>query len=520
MRMHKNIKIINICLMITILINLIVVTNKVEAATFTVTSSKSTVTVGDTFTVTIDGTGLTGKYSVTGNSNVTISGDTSPWIENTKATVTCTAKSEGTATITVTPVTVADSTTGIDQSLSAKSINVTIKAKETTTPPSSGDNTGGGSTSGSTGGGTTTTPTAPKFTDVSKTVYTTGDINLRASWSTSSAATKVPNGTELRLTGTSTEKVNGYVWYRVTYNGQIKYVSKDLITETKPEEKSNNANLKTLAIEGVELTPAFSSEITEYSIKLENFEATDINITAEAEDEKSVVKVVGNTNIVIGENIITVTVTAEDGTTKIYTITAVKEETTAFGLSSLTVKDVELKDFRTERYDYEVRFEGLDKLEIEAIATEEGATIEILGNENFVEGENLITIIVTSADGTKSATYQIKATKLVVSAQEGTKEINIKAVLISTLIALIVVVIIIILITKYVKNNSVPVVDYEYNDNLDNKQDKKDTEFASEITPETDVVEENKTKTSKIDELFVEDIDETPRRRGRGKHSK
>ena len=518
MRMYKNIKVINICLIVAILINLIIVTNKVEAATFAVTSSKSTVTVGDTFTVTIDGTGLTGKYSITGNANVTISGDTSPWIENTKATVTCTGKAEGTATITVTPVTVADSTTGVDQSLSAKSVNVTVKAKETTPPPSNGGSTGG-STGGNTGGGTTTTPTAPKFTDVSKTVYTnTDNVNLRSSWSTSSAATTVPKGTELRLTGTSTEKVNGYVWYRVTYNGQIKYVSKDLITETKPEEKSNNTNLKSLSVEGVELTPAFSSDVTEYSGKLVDFKESYISVLAEAEDEKSIVRIVGDNDIKIGQNVITATVTAEDGTSKIYTITVVNEETTAFGLSSLTIKDVELKGFSTEKYDYKVSFEGLDKLEIEAIASEEGATIEILGNENLVEGENLITIMVTSADGSKTATYQIKATKLAVTAQEEGKEINMKAILISALIALVVLVVIIILIVRYVKRNSLPVVDYGYYDNLNNKEDKNDTEFASEIVPETDVVEETDVEA---DELYEEDIDDdTPRKRGRGKHSK
>ena len=517
--MKKNI--VKIILSLLLIFIIVLLTNTVQAASASISSggaSSVTVEVGKSVTITLNINAASWNVNVDGGglttSNTTTFVGYSDDASNTafSKTITYNTAKEGTYKITLSGDVTDENKTTAD---SAKgTVTVTVKAKETT-PPSSG-----GSTGGSTGGGTTTTPTAPKFTDVSKTVYATGDINLRSSWSTSSAATIVPKGTELRLTGTSTEKVNGYVWYRVTYNGQIKYVAKDLVTETKPEEKSNNANLKTLAIEGVELTPAFSSEVTEYSIKLENFEATDINIIAEPEDEKSVVKVVGNTNLVVGENIITVTVTAEDGTTKIYTITAVKEETTAFGLSSLTIKNVELKDFRTEKYDYKVSFEGLDKLEIEAIATEEGATIEILGNENLVEGENLITIIVTSADGTKSATYQIKATKLVVAAQEETKEINIKAVLISTLIALIVVVIIIILITKYVKNNSVPVVDYEYHDNLDNKQDKNDIEFASEITPETDVVEENKTKTSKVDELFVEDIDETPRRRGKGKHSK
>lgn len=438
--------------------------------------------------------------------------------ENTTVKLgTFTANTAGTYTITLSGYVVDGET--LSKTNVSGSVKITVNEPATTLPPSNGGSTGGntgGSTGGNTGGGTTTTPTAPKFTDVSKTVYTnTDNVNLRASWSTSSAATTVPKGTELRLTGTSTEKVNGYVWYRVTYNGQIKYVSKELITETKPEEKSNNANLKTLAIEGVELTPAFSTDVTEYSVKLVDFNGTDINVTAEAEDEKSVVKLVGNTDLKVGENIITVTVTAEDGTTKIYTITAVKEETTAFGLSSLTIKDVELKGFLTEKYDYKVSFEGLDKLEIEAIASEEGATIEILGNENLVEGENLITIIVTSADGSKTATYQIKATKLAVTAQEEVKEINMKAILISALIALVVLVIIIILIVKYVKRNSLPVVDYEYHDNLDNKEDKNDTEFANEIAPEIDAVKE-----TKVDDLYEENVDDMPRRRGKGKHSK
>lgn len=46
----------------------------------------------------------------------------------------------------------------------------------------------------------------PTFTSTNKTMYTTGSINLRSSWSTSSPATKVPAGTEVTVTGTSTQK--------------------------------------------------------------------------------------------------------------------------------------------------------------------------------------------------------------------------------------------------------------------------------------------------------------------------
>lgn len=336
---------------------------------------------------------------------------------------------------------------------------VTVKAKETPKPPDGG-NTGSnqGGNSGNTGnnGNTTSKPpvTEPKFTSVSKTVYATGDINLRSSWSTSSNATKVAKGTELKLTGTSTEKVNGYVWYRVTYNGQIKYVANNLITEKKPEEeKSNNTNLKTLSIENVELSPAFSADVLQYTAKITEYKEKEIKVVAEAEDAKSTVKVEGNTNIVEGENVIAVEVTAEDGTKKTYKIILTNEkEATTLGLQSLKIKDVELKGFSPDKFEYEVSFRDLEKLEIEAIANEEGAIIEISGNENLMEyGEHLITIMVSSADGTQVVTYQIKANKLEQEMQSTKNELDIKNILICGVIALIILVLIILLIVKYVK---------------------------------------------------------------------
>lgn len=325
---------------------------------------------------------------------------------------------------------------------------VTVKAKETPKPPD-GANT-------ENNGGTTNKPTVtePKFTSASKTVYATGDINLRSSWSTSSSATKVAKGTELRLTGTSTDKVNGYVWYRVTYNGQTKYVVNNLVTDKKPEEeKSNNTNLKTLSIENVELSPTFSADVLQYTAKINGYKEKEIKVIAEVEDEKATVKVEGNTNIIAGENVITAEVTAEDGTKKTYKIILTNEqETISLGLQSLKIKDVELKGFSPDKFEYEVSFKDLEKLEIEAIANEEGAIIEISGNENLTEyGEHLITIMVTSADGTQVVNYQIKANKLKQEMQNTKNGLDIKNILICGIAALIILTLIIVLIVKYVK---------------------------------------------------------------------
>lgn len=335
---------------------------------------------------------------------------------------------------------------------------VTVKASSTggQTGGNTGTNQGGNSGNTGNNGNTTTKPpvTEPKFTSASKTVYTTTEVNLRSSWSTSSSATKVEKGTELRLTGTSTEKVNGYVWYRVTYNGQIKYVVNNLVTEKKPEEeKSNNTNLKTLSIENVELSPTFSADVLQYTGKINGYEEKEIKVVAEAEDTKSTVKIEGNTNIVVGENIITAEVTAEDGTKKTYKIILTNEkETTSLALQSLKIKDVDLKGFSPDKFEYEVSFKDLEKLEIEAIANEEGAIIEISGNENLIEdGEHLITIMVSSADGTQTVNYQIKANKLKQEAQNIENKLNIKNIIIYGAIALVILVLIILLIVKYVK---------------------------------------------------------------------
>ena len=108
----------------------------------------------------------------------------------------------------------------------------------------------------------------PNFTASNRIMYATGDINLRASWSTSSEATRIEKDTELTVTATSTNTVNGYVWYRVSYNGQTKYVAAYLLTDVKPEEeekKSDNAFLKSLTVEGQEILPTFDKEVTSYS---------------------------------------------------------------------------------------------------------------------------------------------------------------------------------------------------------------------------------------------------------------
>ena len=95
--------------------------------------------------------------------------------------------------------------------------------------------------------------------------------------------------------------------------------------------------------------------------------------------------------------------------------------------------------------------ENLDKLDIEAIATEENANVEITGNENLQDGENVITILVKGDTEDKNVAYQIIVNKSVEN-QEETNTNKIKNIIIVSTVAVLVLIVIIIIVVSKVKN--------------------------------------------------------------------
>lgn len=71
--------------------------------------------------------------------------------------------------------------------------------------------------------------------------------------------------------------------------------------------------------------------------------------------------------------------------------------------------------FSSEVYVYNINLSEQERaitgIKIEALANKEDAIVEITGNENLVEGDNIITIIVKSANGEETVTYQIIVNK-------------------------------------------------------------------------------------------------------------
>lgn len=140
----------------------------------------------------------------------------------------------------------------------------------------------------------------------------------------------------------------------------------------------------------------------------------------------------------------------------------VQEEEKEDGLASLKIEGAELSpEFDTNKYDYTLKYIGEDtKLQIETIATESYYEVEIIGNKNLKEGENLITILVSDSDGENVATYQLTVNKSLVDeeaikkeemAKKQEKQKNI-AIIISAIAGTIALLIIIIAIIKKMSN--------------------------------------------------------------------
>lgn len=112
------------------------------------------------------------------------------------------------------------------------------------------------------------------------------------------------------------------------------------------------------------------------------------------------------------ETIATITVTAEDGSTKVYTVRIVKETkpvVTASNISYIYSSNNYLKTLEIDGYDidfdklvneYIIKVSSdVKSLDIKAIAEDSRASVEITGNENFKTGDNTVTIMVTAENG-------------------------------------------------------------------------------------------------------------------------
>lgn len=332
--------------------------------------------------------------------------------------------------------------------------------------------------------------------------------------------------------------------------------------------KSSDATLSDLGIKPNDFK-GFKTGTTNYSTTVpEN--VSEVEVYAKTTSSKASVTGTGKKKLNKGKNTVEVIVTAENGTKKTYTIvitregseeetsnseatstdTSEKEKTTANenigdGLSSLKIEDLKIEpDFKTNVYEYRVKYIGeKDKLNIEAKTTNSNYTVEITGNNELKEGENIITILVSDANSNNIATYQVIVNKSLVDEEtlakeqeQKQKEEQKKKMIIAGGIGagLLVFIIVIIAVIKH-KQNKAWAEEYSVpysglNDDEDEfLQENEEIQNTVNNSQENNINEESLSK-EKARETFlnnynnsydeIDDYEEKPRRKHKGKRFK
>lgn len=294
--------------------------------------------------------------------------------------------------------------------------------------------------------------------------------------------------------------------------------------KTAAEEVAENgeARLKNLGIKPEEYDfKGFDSEKTEYSAEVPN-EVDEIEVYATAMNSSAQITGTGMIELKEGKNELKVEVIAANGAKKTYTLEVTRKEkdgvsgTTEekFGLASLSIEGLTLKpSFKVGTYEYTVELtEDLASLSIQAKANDEEATVEIYGNENLQQGENVITIQVTNEEAKKMATYQIIVNKHVdeevvqkswLKPSTWGQEEKIKIAIIIVLIILIICAIVLkINISKEIKNDNK--LDLPGAKELDKAM--AEHQELSEEPSNTENAETEDIQKNQIEQNYIEDI--------------
>ncbi|NBW73964.1 MAG: hypothetical protein EBR26_06160, partial [Microbacteriaceae bacterium] len=157
----------------------------------------------------------------------------------------------------------------------------------------------------------------------------------------------------------------------------------------------NNVELASFQVNGEDVEDGGSLDLAPLT--------TSVEVVVETTDPDATFEITGNTDLEVGANTLTVTVTAADGeTTATYTVTlnvALNNDAT---LVTFQVNGEDVQDGSSLDLDY-----GTTEVDVLVETNDLDATYEITGDSELKSGENTLTVTVTAADGETTAEYVV-----------------------------------------------------------------------------------------------------------------
>ncbi len=226
-------------------------------------------------------------------------------------------------------------------------------------------------------------------------VDNTGSIRLVDYVSTGSAS-KLSCTLTFKTKKTGTTKLNPSGFVVTDGSGDAiapSHVGNSTVNIIPVPEASSDATLKELAVSNCTLSPAFSANVKEYTANVD-FGITAVTVSAIKNHKGASVYVTGADALNIGENVITITVTAENGAKNSYTVKVNRGKNPLSSDVFLTVSEgVSAEVANTVAEDkvpagFTPTQITINNVTINAVIYDERAypAIYLLGNENVTEG--------------------------------------------------------------------------------------------------------------------------------------
>lgn len=214
---------------------------------------------------------------------------------------------------------------------------------------------------------------------------------------------------------------------------------------------SGDNNLKSITVAGKKYT----NPSTDFTVNVDSG-VTSTEVSAEASHGSAKISGTGRKELSTGTNTVTITVTAENGAKKTYNVRIRRladtsnqtpnksdnqnnnqpvepeqnpedqqqQEPELLRLTYLIIEDVELTpEFDSEVFEYTANVINKENLDIVKVVNKEDATVEITGDKELVDGENIVTIKLTK--DAEEVEYKItvyKTTEELVTAEPENQE--------------------------------------------------------------------------------------------------
>lgn len=209
------------------------------------------------------------------------------------------------------------------------------------------------------------------------------------------------------------------------------------ININRKDIRSSNNNLSSLKVNGGELSPKFNKNTTKYSVSVP-YSVSDLNVNATPEDNKAKVSISGNKGLIAEETKdVTITVTAENGSKKTYTISVSrgkdpnKKLSNNNYLSHLNVSVGLLSPvFNKETTNYEVWLPyEIDKINFDyGVEDTRYATTKFEGNDTLQPGVANIYKIIVKAESEETRTYTISVKRAKNPSENNSSNTNLKSI--------------------------------------------------------------------------------------------